>query len=318
LEAFSFKQFRKYCIIGTMQAMPPLSKPLSAAVQSFLNYCRVEKGLAANSLSAYTLDLQKLTSYTVKSVRDLDEGELNGYVESLYGGGLSPRSIARHITTLRNFYRFLLEEAEVDRDPTERLTPPRQWTTLPKYLNREEVERLLAVPSLDKPAGLRDRAMLELLYATGLRVSELCGLDLSAIQREVGVLRVTGKGNKQRMVPFGEAAGEAIDLYLASGRPVLLKGRASRYLFVTARGVTMSRQSFWKLLRDHGLRAGITRKLTPHVIRHSFATHLVEGGADLRSVQIMLGHADISTTQVYTHVAQRRLRETVDQHHPRA
>jgi integrase/recombinase XerD len=248
----------------------------------------------------------------------LDEGELNGYVESLYGGGLSPRSIARHITTLRNFYRFLLEEAEVDRDPTERLTPPRQWTTLPKYLNREEVDRLLAAPSLDKPAGFRDRAMLELLYATGLRVSELCGLELSAIQREAGVLRVTGKGNKQRMVPFGEGAGEAIDQYLASGRPALLKGRASGYLFVTARGVAMSRQSFWKLLRDHGLRVGMTRKLTPHVIRHSFATHLVEGGADLRSVQIMLGHADISTTQVYTHVAQRRLRETVDQHHPRA
>ena len=301
-----------------MQAMPPLSKPLSAAVQSFLNYCRVEKGLAANSLSAYALDLQKLSSYTQKPVRDLDEAELNGYIEFLYGDGLSPRSIARHITTLRNFYRFLLEEAEVDRDPSQRLTPPRQWTTLPKYLNHEEVDRLLAAPSPDKPVGLRDRAMLELLYATGLRVSELCGLALSAIQREAGILRVTGKGNKQRIVPFGEAAGEAIDQYLATGRPALLKGRASRYLFVTARGAAMSRQSFWKLLRDHGLRAGMTRKLTPHVIRHSFATHLVEGGADLRSVQILLGHADISTTQVYTHVAQRRLRETVDQHHPRA
>jgi integrase/recombinase XerD len=301
-----------------MQAMPPLSRPLSGAVQSFLNYCRVEKGLAINSLSSYTLDLQKLSSYTTKPVRDLDEVELNGYVESLYGTGLSPRSIARHITTLRTFYRFLLAEGEVDRDPTERLTPPRQWVTLPKYLNREEVERLLAAPPLGKPSGLRDRAMLELLYATGLRVSELCGLELSAIQRDAGVLRVTGKGNKQRLVPFGEAAGEAIDQYLHSARPALLKGRASGYLFVTARGAAMCRQSFWKLLRDHGLKAGLTRKLTPHVIRHSFATHLVEGGADLRSVQIMLGHADISTTQVYTHVAQRRLRETVDQHHPRA
>jgi integrase/recombinase XerD len=301
-----------------MQAIPPLSRPLSAAVQSFLNYCRVEKGLAINSLSSYTLDLQKLSAYATMPVRDLDEAALNGYVESLYGSGLSPRSIARHITTLRTFYRFLLAEGEVDRDPTERLTPPRQWVTLPKYLNREEVERLLAVPPMDKPAGLRDRAMLELLYATGLRVSELCGLELSAIQRDAGVLRVTGKGNKQRLVPFGEAAGEAIDQYLANGRPALLKGRASGYLFVTARGAAMCRQSFWKLLRDHGRKAGLTRKLTPHVIRHSFATHLVEGGADLRSVQIMLGHADISTTQVYTHVAQRRLRETVDQHHPRA
>ena len=301
-----------------MQATLSLARPLSAAVQSFLNYCRVEKGLAANSLSSYALDLQKLTAYTTKPVRDLDEADLNAYVDSLYKGGLAPRSIARHITTLRNFYRFLLEESEVDRDPTERLTPPRQWTTLPKYLNREEVERLLAAPSLDKPVGLRDRAMLELLYATGLRVSELCGLELSAIQRDAGVLRVTGKGNKQRLVPFGQTAGEAIDCYLKSGRPALLKGKPSGYLFVTARGAVMCRQSFWKLLRDVGLKAGITRTLTPHVIRHSFATHLVEGGADLRSVQIMLGHADISTTQVYTHVAQRRLRETVDQHHPRA
>lgn len=300
-----------------MQAMPP-PQPLSAAVQSFLSYCRVEKGLAANSLNSYSLDLQRLTLYTEKPVRDLDEAALGAYIEFLYRDGLSARSIARHITTLRNFYRFLLQEAEIDRDPTERLSSPRQWTTLPKYLNREEVERLLAAPPLDKPTGLRDRAMIELLYATGLRVSELCALELSAVQREAGILRVTGKGNKQRMVPFGEPAGEALDRYLASGRQALLKGLASRYLFVTSRGAAMRRQSFWKLLRDYGLRAGITRKLTPHLIRHSFATHLVEGGADLRSVQIMLGHADISTTQVYTHVAQRRLRQTVDQHHPRA
>ena len=160
--------------------------------------------------------------------------------------------------------------------------------------------------------------MLELLYATGLRVSELCGLTLSAVERDMGVLRVTGKGNKQRMVPFGQAAGQALDQYLGDARPRLLKGRASRYLFVTARGGSMTRQAFWKLLRGYGLKAGISRSLTPHVIRHSFATHLVEGGADLRSVQIMLGHADISTTQVYTHVAQRRLREVIEQHHPRA
>jgi integrase/recombinase XerD len=160
--------------------------------------------------------------------------------------------------------------------------------------------------------------MLELLYATGLRVSELCGLTLPAVERDMGVLRVTGKGNKQRMVPFGQAAGQALDHYLGDARPRLLKGRASRYLFVTARGGSMTRQAFWKLLRGYGLKAGISRSLTPHVIRHSFATHLVEGGADLRSVQIMLGHADISTTQVYTHVAQRRLREVVEQHHPRA
>ena len=244
--------------------------------------------------------------------------ELARYVESLYGAGLSARSIARHITTLRNFYRFLIQEGQLVDDPTEFLKQPRQWTTLPKYLNRDELDRLMAAPPAEKPTGLRDRAMLQLLYASGLRVSELCRLPVAAVEREMGVLRVTGKGNKQRMVPFGQAAGQALDPYLADARMRLLKGRASRYLFVTARGGAMTRQSFWKLLRGYGVKAGITRTLTPHVIRHSFATHLVEGGADLRSVQIMLGHADISTTQIYTHVAQRRLREVIEEHHPRA
>jgi integrase/recombinase XerD len=219
---------------------------------------------------------------------------------------------------VRNFYRFLIQEGHISADPTEFLTAPKQWTTIPKYLNQTELQRLIGTPAEDQASGLRDRAMLELLYATGLRVSELCGLELSALEREMGVLRVTGKGNKQRLVPFGEAAGEAVDRYLAEGRSRALKGRASRYLFITNRGSKMTRQCFWKLLRDYGLKAGIKRRLTPHVIRHSFATHLVEGGADLRSVQIMLGHADISTTQVYTHVAQRRLRDVVQQHHPRA
>jgi integrase/recombinase XerD len=236
----------------------------------------------------------------------------------LYGAGLSARSIARHITTLRNFYSFLTREGEIERDPTEFLALPRQSATLPKYLNREEIERILTAPPPEKAAGLRDRAMLQLLYATGLRVTELCRLELSAVERNSGVLRVVGKGNKQRLVPFGEHAREAIDQYLSTSRSALLKGRASRYLFVTSRAGAMTRQGFWKLLRTHGRRAGIFRDLTPHVLRHSFATHLVEGGADLRSVQIMLGHADISTTQIYTHVARRRLREVVDQHHPRA
>jgi len=231
---------------------------------------------------------------------------------------MSARSVARHIATLRNFYGFLTREGTIARDPAELLTPPRQWSTLPKYLNREEVERLIAAPPDTKPTGLRDRAMLELLYATGLRVSELCNLELAGVERQLGVLRVLGKGNKQRMVPFGQSAGEALDRYLREGRGKLLGGAASPHVFVTARGGAMTRQSFWFLLKGYGRKAGITTRLTPHVIRHSFATHLVEGGADLRSVQIMLGHADISTTQVYTHVARRRLREVVDQHHPRA
>ena len=301
-----------------MQATVPPFQPLAPSIQAYLNFCRVEKGLASNSLNSYQLDLKRLSEEIGKPVTEIQAPDLARYVESLYSAGLSARSIARHITTLRNFYRFLIQEGQMTSDPTEFLNQPRQWTTLPKYLNRDELDRLIAAPPMEKSTGIRDRAMLELLYATGLRVSELCQLTLSAIERETGVLRVTGKGNKQRMVPFGQAAGRAMDLYLGSARPRLLKGRASRHLFVTARGRAMTRQSFWKLLRGYGLQVGISRALTPHVIRHSFATHLVEGGADLRSVQIMLGHADISTTQVYTHVAQRRLRETIEQHHPRA
>jgi integrase/recombinase XerD len=301
-----------------MQATVPPFRPLAPSIQAYLNFCRVEKGLAVNSLNSYQLDLKRLNEEVRKPVTEIQAPDLAHYVESLYSAGLSARSVARHITTLRNFYRFLIQEGQLEHDPTEFLNQPRQWTTLPKYLNHEELDRLIAAPPLEKPTGVRDRAMLDLLYATGLRVSELCQLTLSAVERETGVLRVTGKGNKQRMVPFGQAAGHALDLYLGSARPRLLKGRASRHLFVTARGRAMTRQSFWKLLRGYGLKAGISRALTPHVIRHSFATHLVEGGADLRSVQIMLGHADISTTQVYTHVAQRRLRETIEQHHPRA
>ncbi len=288
----------------------------SAPVRSFLDFCRVEKGLSVNTLHSYQFDLERFS--TPVPVRDASPDHLAGYVESLYRAGLSARSIARHITTLRNFYSFLAREGEIGHDPTEHLALPKQWSTLPRYLNREEVERLFGAPPVDKPTGLRDRAMLELLYATGLRVSELCGLERSAVDGEFAVLRVTGKGNKQRLVPFGESAREAIDRYLEDGRPRLLKGRASRYLFVTAQGSAMTRQGFWKLLGLYGRKIGIFRNLTPHVVRHSFATHLVEGGADLRSVQIMLGHADISTTQIYTHVARRRLRETVDKHHPRA
>ena len=301
-----------------MHAMAPPVGPLASNIGSFLNFCRVEKGLAQNSLASYSIDLKRFLEKTAIPAGELQAADLARYVESLYADGLAARTVARHMTTLRNFFRFLMQEGEIAQDPSEFLAQPRIGTTIPKYLNRQEVESLIAAPPGDKPVGIRDRAMLELLYATGLRVSELCHLELSAVEREMGVLRVTGKGNKQRLVPFGEAAGQALDLYLREARPGLLKGRASRYLFVTARGGSLARQSFWKLLRDYGRKAGVTRALTPHVIRHSFATHLVEGGADLRSVQIMLGHADISTTQVYTHVAQRRLRQIIDQHHPRA
>jgi integrase/recombinase XerD len=297
---------------------PGLVKPLSGLAESFLNFCRVEKGLANHTLSSYRLDLERFSLRLPVPEQRATSQHLADYVESLYAAKFSPRSIARHVATLRNYYRFLAREGEVSQDPAEFLASPKQWSTLPKYLNRDEIERLVTSPDEQKPRGLRDRAMFELLYATGLRVSELCGLELTAVERRMGVLKVIGKGNKQRLVPFGEPAGAALDRYLASGRPRLLKGRASRYLFVTAHASAMTRQTFWALIRRHGRSAGIFRRLTPHVVRHSFATHLVEGGADLRSVQIMLGHADISTTQVYTHVARRRLREVIDQHHPRA
>ena len=233
-----------------MQAMPP-KRALSGHAQSFLDFCRVEKGLSANSLRSYFLDLQRFSNGILPlAPQGATAQDLAHYVESLYGAGLSARSIARHMTTLRNFYSFLTREGEIQADPSEFLIPPRQWSNLPKYLNREEIDRLLAAPDACKPTGLRDRAMLELLYATGLRVTELCRLELSNVERDSGVLSVTGKGNKQRLVPFGESASEAMGLYVNQARPGLLKGRASRFLFVTARGGAMTRQGFWKLLAD--------------------------------------------------------------------
>ncbi len=240
------------------------------------------------------------------------------YVDRLRQEGLSSRSIARHITTLRGFYLFQQQQGAISEDPTALLTSPRQWQNLPKYLNLEEIEALLAAPDPQRPTGLRDRAMLQLLYATGLRVSELCKVRLSDLDSNYGLVRVTGKGNKQRIVPVGKAAVAAVAEYLRGARASILQGRPSAYLFVTSRGGPLTRQAFWKLLGGHGKKAGIFHDLTPHVLRHSFATHLLEGGADLRSVQTMLGHADIATTQVYTHVVRSRLRKTVDEHHPRA
>ena len=231
---------------------------------------------------------------------------------------MASRSIARHITTLRNLYGHLVEKGALAKDPTEHLAAPQQWQSLPKYLNKKQIDDLLASCDGSTPRGLRDRAMLEFLYATGLRVSELCTVRVSELELSLGVVRVTGKGNKQRMVPVGKTALAAVEHYLRDGRPLLLKGRPSPYLFVTGRGGAMTRQAFWQLLGRCGKKAGIFHDLTPHVLRHTFATHLLEGGADLRSLQSMLGHSDISTTQIYTHVVRSRLRRTVDEHHPRA
>jgi integrase/recombinase XerD len=290
---------------------------LSSEISSFLDYCRVEKGLATNTLEAYSRDLKAFTAFRQPENGIPELEDLRLYLDSLYKTGLGSRSIARHLATLRNFYRFLASDGKIAIDPTERLVAPKQWQNIPKFLNREQIDKLLAAPDIAKPTGVRDRAMLELLYATGLRVSELCGVRIADLQFEAGVLRTIGKGNKQRLTPVGKSALAAVREYLQAARPKLLSGRSSSFLFVTARAGRLTRQGFWKLLLGHGKRAGIFQGLTPHVIRHSFATHLLEGGADLRSVQTMLGHADISTTQIYTHVMRSRLRQTIEQHHPR-
>jgi integrase/recombinase XerD len=295
-----------------------LGADLASQTCAFLTFCRIEKGLAANSISAYASDLERFTNFFKEPSRIPETEEIRSYLDSLYKAGLSNRSIARHLTTLRNFYGFVLREGHLTSDPTEHLGAPKQWQTIPKYLNLEQIEKIIRTPDLSRPTGLRDRAMMETLYATGLRVSELCGLNKADVDLSYGVLRTTGKGNKQRLVPIGKSAIEAVEAYLLTGRSALLKGRASRYLFVTARGGRLTRQAFWKLLAAYGRKAGIFHDLTPHVLRHSFATHLLEGGADLRSVQVMLGHADISTTQIYTHVMRSRLKDIVEKHHPRA
>lgn len=297
-----------------------LASAISAKVNAFLEFCLIEKGLAANSIESYRLDLKRFAEFASgagEAALD-DPALIRGYLDSLYEAKLAARTISRHITTLRNFYQFLLQEGVIAKDPSTLLTLPKQWQSLPKYLGPADVDALLAAPDSRKPTGQRDRAMLQFLYATGLRVSELCGICVSDVETNLGYVRVLGKGNKQRIVPVGQEALRAVELYLRDGRLRLLRGRASAYLFITARGGPMTRQAFWALIVGHGKKAGLFHHLSPHVMRHSFATHLLEGGADLRSVQTMLGHADIATTQIYTHVMRSRLRKTVDEHHPRA
>jgi len=288
-------------------------------VRSFLHFCRAEKGLSINTLEAYRRDLSGLGPWLGKrSLPTVSLDDLRQYVSHLRRRKLSNRSIARQVTTLRGFFGFLLEEGELANNPAELLAAPKIGAALPKYLDHERVGQLIEAPDSTTPTGLRDHAMLDLLYATGLRVSELIKLRVADIDEFQGIVRVMGKGGKQRLVPVGKAALKAIEEYRSGQREELLAGRVSPFLFVTARGTCMTRQGFWKLLRGHGKHAGIFRSLSPHVLRHTFATHLLEGGADLRSVQTMLGHADIGTTQIYTHVMRSRLRQTVDQHHPRA
>jgi integrase/recombinase XerD len=304
------------------------------ALRAYLTHLRVEKGLAANTIAAYARDLAKFAAFVEKARLALDRVRRDDVVDflgSLYRQKMDSRSVARHLVSVRGFFRYALREEWVEDDPTLNLESPKVWKTLPGYLSVDEVDRLLAQPDPATPLGLRDKAMLELLYSTGLRVSELVGLRTSDLQRDTGCLRCIGKGDKERLVPVGRQAVAAVERYLRDARPELLRrggagaGRVAPWLFVNRLGGRLSRVGFWKILVGYGKRAGLATAargrrgaLTPHKLRHSFATHLLERGADLRSVQMMLGHADISTTQIYTHVIQERLKQVYKAHHPRA
>lgn len=293
--------------------------PFEQRMRSYLHFCRTEKGLAQNTLDSYHRDLRQLAAFLKTfPLESVTLDTLRAYLDHLRAAGLSNRSISRQVTAFRGFFGFLIEEGYICTNPTELLVAPKIGSSLPKYLDYSTVDQLLESPREASPTGLRDRAMLELLYATGLRVSELVKLRVSDLDEFSGTVRAIGKGNKQRLIPVGKEALNCIERYRAELRPTLLKGRPSPYLFVTVRATPMTRQGFWKLLRVRGKSVGIFSALSPHVLRHTFATHLLERGADLRSVQTMLGHADIGTTQIYTHVMRSRLRQTVDQHHPRA
>jgi integrase/recombinase XerD len=285
----------------------------------FIHHLRVEKGLAKNTIESYSRDLLRYFAFLEKSCLlplKASQIDIMEYVSSL-AGSLSIRSIARNLSSLKVFYRFLMSDGKIQTNPARLISNPKLPRRLPGVLSGEEVERLLAAPDAQTTRGMRDRAMLELLYASGLRVSELVGLRVAGINLEAGWVRTLGKGSKERMVPMGSKAQQSLKEYLAYSRPSLLKKRSSSYLFVTSRAKPMSRQAFWKIIKRCTRRAGISKEISPHSLRHSFASHLLEHGADLRSVQIMLGHSDISTTQIYTHVTRERLKHIHEKYHPR-
>jgi integrase/recombinase XerD len=292
----------------------------AAIVDRFLDAAWMERGLSENTLAAYRRDLASFARWAGKrslEPENAGRADLQAYLASLLAAGRSPRSAARVLSCLRGFFRFLLREGLRDDDPSLDLEAPRLGRPLPKTLSEKEVEALLAAPDTGEALGMRDRCMFEVLYACGLRVSELTGLTLSQISLAQGVLRVTGKGGKERLVPIGEEALHWLQRYVMTARPELLRGRTSDALFPGRDGGPITRQAFWYRIRHHARSAGIARPLSPHVLRHAFATHLVNHGADLRVVQLLLGHSDLSTTQIYTHVARARLQELHDRHHPR-
>lgn len=293
-------------------------------IDAFLNYLEVERGLSPHTIAAYRRDLRKLEAYADRKRRGLSglgSSDLRDFLRSLHRVGLSHRSIARATAAVRGLYRFAAAEGYIASDPAEQVESARLVRSLPKYLSLEEVDALLEAPDVSRADGLRDRSMIELLYASGLRVSELISLRIDDLHLEMGYLVCRGKGRKERIVPFGRSAKGWIERYLATARSELSskeKEGNGRGLFLSRRGKTMTRQRFFQLLQGYGRRAGIRKRLSPHVLRHSFATHLLERGADLRSLQVMLGHSNIGTTQIYTHVSRERLKQIYDTHHPRA
>jgi integrase/recombinase XerD len=295
---------------------------MEGLLDAFIAFIRAERGLSGKTVDAYAADLtlyfKDLRACGVQDATKARQEEVVEHLKRLGQRRLSRRSQARHLAAVRGFHRFLVAERLADKDPTEDMDTPRAERKLPSFLTLDEVEQLLASPDERHPSGQRDKAMLELLYATGLRVSELCSLGINDVQLGAGHLTAKGKGSKERIVPVGRMAVEKVQAYLAGARQAMLGRRESRALFVTPRGGAFSRQGFWKLIKRYALKAGIRKPISPHKLRHSFATHLVERGADLRAVQKMLGHADLATTQIYTHVNSERLRAVYDQHHPRS
>jgi integrase/recombinase XerD len=298
-----------------------VTEDVDALVGLFLDVLVVERGLARNTIASYGRDLAKLAAFCesrgVLDVTSIDRRLLEDFLLHLSETGLVSRSIARHLSAVRGFMKFLVEDRVREDDPSARLKTPKTPRKLPGVLRRDEVEALIAAPGVDGPRGLRDTAMLELLYSSGLRVTELCEAELNALRRDPPVLLVRGKGEKERLIPVGGEAMAAISAWLEHGRPQVLRGRRSSFLFPSRTSRPLTRQGVWKSIRRYALEAGITTKLSPHTLRHSFATHLLEGGADLRSIQAMLGHADISTTEIYTHVAPARLHQVHREAHPR-
>ena len=289
-------------------------------IAAYLDHLRVERRLAEHTLESYARDLSALAAFaagTGCTPETLDRHALEAFVRQQRSEGLSPRSIARSVAAVRGYYKFLILDRRLERNPADDLRPPRAWPALPRFLSLDEVDTLIAQPDVSTALGLRDRAMIELLYATGMRVSELVGVRTSDLHLDDHYMTCIGKGNKERLIPIGEQATDWVKKYLRGGRAALLKGRTSPRVFLNARGGSLSRVGFWKILKQHGRAAGLPRTLSPHVLRHSFATHLLERGADLRAIQLMLGHADLSTTQIYTHVLESRLRTVYDRFHPR-